>query len=196
MANPNAAFGLRPVRTMGRMVTQVNEYYHASGDGTALFIGDPVISNDQDTSTSSVAGIPDGTPVATASGTITTTAIRGAVTGVRPNFTNLTLQYAPASTGVGLLVADDPNQLFTIMSNGTGAVGDVGDTAGITSGSGSTTTGVSAYVLTESTAAADASDVLRIIRVAPVINNTAAAANVVYECYVNLHELRNTTTTS
>ena len=90
MANPNAAFGLRPSRSLGRNNAQVNEYEHDSGDGTALFIGDPVVTTGD--STSGVANITDGTPQVIASGTITTTAIRGAVASVRPTFTTLTLQ--------------------------------------------------------------------------------------------------------
>src|ERR1700684_3291961 len=98
MANPNAPFGLRPVRSIGAPNTSVNEYAHASTDSTALFIGDPVQTTGE--STSAVTGIPDGTPYVSASGTITTAAIRGAVVGVAPTLTNLTLQYCPASVAL------------------------------------------------------------------------------------------------
>lgn len=190
MANPNAAFGLRPSRSLGRSNHQMNEYEHDSGDSTALYIGDPVVTTGA--STSSVVGVPDGTPQVIASGTITTTAIRGAVAGVRPTLTNLTLQYGPASTSYGLLVYDDPNQLFDIMSNGTVASGDISGNIGITSGSGSQYTGVSGYVATES--ALGSTNVLRIVRMAPVISNVLGA-NAVLECLVNQHELKGTSGT-
>lgn len=188
MANPNSAFGLRPSRSLGRANTQINEYAHASGDSVALFIGDSVVTTG--TSTSGIAGINDGTPIIAASGTITTTAIRGAVAGVRPNFTNLTLQYCPASVNLAILVHDDPNQLFDVMSDGTMVVADVSAEAGITAVAGSTVTGLSNYVLGESSVAGG-TYVLHIVRLAPVVNNVLGA-NAVLECRVNLHELAGT----
>lgn len=190
MANLNAPFGMRPSRSLGRSNVQVNEYVHDSGDSAALFIGDPVVTTG--TSTTAIQGVPDGTPIVAASGTITTTAIRGAVTGVRPNLTNLTLQYCPASTELALLVADDPYQLFEIMSDGTVVVGDVSGNIAITSGSGSTVTGLSAYVAHE--ASLGSTNVLRIVRVLPVASN-ALGANAILECLINEHELKGTTGT-
>lgn len=184
MANPNNAFGLRPSRSLGRANHQVNEYAHDSGDSVALFIGDPVKTTG--TATSGVASINDGTPIVAATGTITTTPIRGAVAGVRPNFTNLTLQYCPASVNLAILVHDDPGQLFDIMSNGTMVVADVGATAGVTAVAGSTVTGLSKYVLTESDVTT--SHLLHIVRLAPVVNNLLGA-NAVVEVRVNIHEL-------
>lgn len=188
MANPNAPFGLRPSRSLGRSNTQINEYAHDSGDSVALFIGDSVKTTG--TATTGVAGIQDGTPIVAATGTITTTAIRGAVAGVRPNFTNLTLQYCPASVNLGILVHDDPNQLFDIMSDGTMVVADISADAGITTGTGSTVTGLSAYVLGESSVAGG-TYVLHIVRLAPVVNNLLGV-NAILECRVNLHELAGT----
>jgi hypothetical protein len=190
MANLNAPFGLRPSRSLGRSNVQCNSYAHDSGDSVALFRGDPVVTTG--TSTSAVNGIADGTPIVAASGTITTTAIRGAIVDVRPTLTNLSLNYCPASVNLEVFVADDPYQLFDIMSNGTAAVGDVSGNIGITAGSGSTVTGMSAYVATESSLGS--TNVLRIIRIAPVVNN-AVGANAVFECSVNAHELKSTSGT-
>lgn len=190
MTNPNAPFGLRPVRNQQAMNLQINEYEHDSGDGTALFIGDPVVTTG--TSSSGVAGIPDGTPQVIASGTITTTAIRGVVNTVRPTLTNLSLQYGPASTSYGVLVHDDPNCVFDIMSNGTVVVGDVSGNIGITAGSGNVYTGVSAYVATEN--ALGSTNVLRILRMAPVVGNSLGA-NAVLEVLINAHELKSTSGT-
>lgn len=195
MANANAAapFGLRASRSLGAANTQVNEYAHDSGDSVALFIGDPVVTTG--TSTTGLFNsnsLVDGTPIVAASGTITTTAIRGAVTAVHPNYSNLSLQYCPVSVNLGILVADDPFQLFDIMSNGTVVIGDISGNAGITAGSGSTVTGDSAYVLTEN--ALGSTNVLRIIRMAPQVNNILGA-NAVLEVKINAHELISTTGT-
>jgi hypothetical protein len=190
MANPNSAFGLRPSRSLGRQNTQVNEYAHPSSDGTALFIGDAVVTTGE--STSSITGLNDGTPYVIASGTITTTAIRGAVVGVRPTLTNLTLQYCPASTAQGILVCDDPGQLFHIMDDGTAAEGDVSGNIAITAAAGSTVTGLSAYVAHE--ASLGSTNVLRIIRLAPLVNNVLGA-NSILEVMVNAHELKSTSGT-
>lgn len=190
MANPNAPFGLRPARSLGRANTSTNEYAHDSGDSAALFIGDPVVTTG--TSTTGVAGIPDGTPIVAASGTITTTAIRGAVVGVAPTLSNLTLQYCPASVNLRVEVADDPFQVFEVMSDGTVVVGDVSGNIAITSGSGSTVTGVSAYVAHE--ASLGSTNVLRILRLAPLVGN-ALGANAILEVKINAHELISTTGT-
>ncbi len=191
MANPTAPFGLRPVRSLtGKVAAQVNEYAHAAGDSTALFIGDPVVT--AGTGTSGIAGIQDGTPTVIASGTITTTAIRGSVVGVRPTLSNLTLQYGLASTDYALLVCDDPFALFTIMVTGTEAVADISGNIGITAAAGSTTTGQSAYAATES--ALGSTNVLRIIRLAPVVNNVIGASAVI-EVMINAHELKSTSGT-
>jgi len=191
MANLNAPFGLRPSRSLGRSNLQVNSYAHDSGDNVALFIGDSVITTGTSTA-ATVAGIAPGTPIVAASGTITTTAIRGAVVGVAPTLTNLSLQYCPASVNLQILVSDDPYQLYEIMSDGTVVVGDVSGNIAITAASGSTVTGLSAYVAHE--ASLGSTNVLRIIRVLPVANN-ALGANAVLECAINAHELKSTSGT-
>lgn len=193
MANSSVAFGMRASQSQGYTNTQMTEYAHDSGDSTALFIGDPVITTAKGGTSAAGAQLNDGTQIVSASGTITTTAIRGAVAGVHPKYSDLSVQYCPASTELGIYVYDDPFQKFEIMSNGTMVIDDVGDTMGITTGSGSTTTGYSAYAATESTGHADAADVIRILRLAPIVNNTLGL-NSVMEVTVNLHELLTTTT--
>lgn len=44
MANPNAPFGLRPLRHLFGGVVRPNEYTIADQYGTALYIGDPVVA--------------------------------------------------------------------------------------------------------------------------------------------------------
>ncbi len=192
MANPTAPFGLRPVRSLtGLNAAQVNEYAHNSDDSTAIFIGDPVVTTG--TATSGNAGINDGTPFVIASGTATTTPLlRGAVTGVRPTLSNLTLQYGLASVVYALLVCDDPFALFDVMVTGTEAVADISGNIGITAASGSTYTGQSAYAATESSLGS--TNVLRIIRLAPIVNNVVGASAVI-EVMINGHELKSTSGT-
>ena len=138
MANPNNPFGLRASRSLGRFSSQVNEYEHDSGDSTAIFVGDAVTTTGD--SSSGVNSIPDGTPQVIASGTVTTGSIRGACSGVRPTFTNLSLVYGPASVSYGLFVLDDPLQLFDIQSDGTVVHGDISGNISLTAGSGNTAT--------------------------------------------------------
>lgn len=184
MANVNAPFGLRPVRSLSAADTQVNEYVSAAAYGVAIYIGDPLLT--VGTSTSANAPYPDGTPLVQVTSTITTTAMVGAAVGVRPTLTNLTLQYRPASTLQGVLVADAPYQIFQIQSIGTMLSTDVGATAGITTGTGSTYTGLSAYTMTE-TGAGTSSYVLKVRRLAPIANNLLGASSIA-EVTINLHE--------
>jgi len=193
MANPNAPFGLRPTRSLGAANTQVNEYAHDSGDSVALFIGDAVVTTG--TSTTGLMqslSIVDGTPIVAASGTITTTAIRGAVTGVHPTYSNLTLQYCPGDVNLSILVCDDPFQEFQIMTSGTTAITDISGNIGITAAAGSTVTGLSAYVATQGSLGS--TNVLRILRLAPAVNNLLGASSVL-EVKINAHELISTTGT-
>lgn len=189
MANPNAPFGLRPSRSLGRSNCQVNGYAHDSGDGTALFIGDPVKLTG--TATSGIAGIVDGTPLVIATGTITTTLFRGAVAGVRPTLTNLTLQYGAASANYGLWVYDDPNQLFDVQSSGTSAVADIGVNLSLVAGSGSTVTGLSAYVATETSPTTSVNSV-RVMRLAPIVGNAIGSYGI-YEVKIDAHDLNSQT---
>lgn len=192
MANPNAPFGLRPSRSLGRSNLQVNEYVHAASDSNALYIGDAVVTNH--TSTSGNAPYIDGTPICTLvsdnSGAGTTADLRGAVVGVRPTLTNLTLQYAAASTLLGILVCDDPFQLFDVQSDGTVASSTIGASAKYVNGTGSTVTGLSGGQLHQSTAG-QSHYTLHVIRLAPITNNILGANSVV-EVKINNHELLDT----
>ncbi len=185
MANPNAAFGLRPTRSLGRSNLQVNEYAHDSGDGVAMFIGDTVKLTG--TATTGVAGIADGTPIIAVTGTITTTLFRGAVAGVRPNFTNLTLQYCPVSVNLAILVHDDPLQLFAVQSDGTSAIADIGVNMSVLTGTGSTVTGLSGYQATETSPTTSVNS-LRVMRLLPAVGNLLGT-NGIYEVKIDAHDL-------
>jgi hypothetical protein len=158
MANTNNPEGLKPVRYKSGAPYNgaCNIYYVPASDGTALYVGDPVIiAGDAD-----AAGVPTCTrATAGSAGRIT-----GVVVGVR-NTPSLTTRYRAASTAQYVYVADDPNLLFEIQEDAVGgalAAVDVGLNADLISGSGSTVTGLSGFQLDTSTKATTATLQLRI----------------------------------
>lgn len=144
MANSNSPFGLRPVSDVnGRPYTgAAREYVIDSGDGTAVFIGDPVKSTGGSTF---LNGQTFKNVIQAATGDV----MVGVVVGVCAD-TRDSLTYRAASTTRRVLVADDPNLLFEIQQ-GTGGTpltaNDVGLNANFAVGSGSTVTGLSGVTL-------------------------------------------------
>jgi hypothetical protein len=110
MPNPNRAFGLKAVRDRSGAPYNgsANAYPVAAGDGTALFIGDPV-----QLAGSSIGGKPTVQRATAAGGTY----ILGVVVGFEIDNNTRTLGYRPASTAATVLVADDPELLFEIMED-------------------------------------------------------------------------------
>lgn len=159
MANNTQAFGFVPVSHSGQdYVGRVRQYAHASGDGTALFVGDPVV----------LAGSADadGYPTvvrATVGTAVTTDLITGVVVGLVPTTQIPALKYGAASTAYNLLVADDPNQLFLVKADGATALTDVGNSCQIIAASGNAYTGLSGFMLDTSEVGPTATDQLLII---------------------------------
>lgn len=143
MPNVDSPNGLRPVRTIGGSPYNgsCNRYFVPSTDGTAIYLGQPVKLVGSATA--------DGVSHVTA---MTTTAdvVCGVVVGVEPDTAD-SLLYRAASTARYLLVADDPNLLFEIQSDGVGGVAAVGEVADVTGFSGSTSTGRSNMEISNST---------------------------------------------
>lgn len=134
MPNQDRPDGLRPYRLLGGSCSTgaVNRYFVPATDGTAIYVGQPVKLVGSATT--------DGVSHVTA---MTTTAdvICGVVVGVEPE-TQDSLVYRAASTARYLLVADDPQQVFEVQTDGTGGVAAVGEVADlITITTGSTVTG-------------------------------------------------------
>lgn len=150
MANPDRPNGLSPVRYLSGAPYNgaVNYYATATGDGTAIFLGDPVkLSGTSQTINGQV--YPDVDQAATGD------VIVGVVVGVVP-VTADSLIYRAASTQRILMVADDPNLVFEIqeVSGGTAlTANDIGLNADFVVGSGSTTTGMSGVELDNTTEA-------------------------------------------
>lgn len=151
MANTDTPFGFRPVRYLSGSPYNgaVRHYSTATGDGTAIFIGDPVtLSGTSQTINGAIYMDVDQA----ATGDIVT----GVVVGVLPD-TRDSLTYRAASTQRILCVADDPNLMFEIqeVSGGTAlTANDMGLNANFVVGSGSTVTGMSGVELNNATEAA------------------------------------------
>lgn len=161
MPNTNVAFGLKPVRsahgTPGAFVTR--EYFVPSSDGTALFIGDPVILAGSANSTMTA---PTVTRATAAGGNRVT----GVVVGFRPNETINAAGYRAASTDAYVLVTDDPDQLYEIQDDSVGgalAAADIGLNADLIAGTGNTATKRSGFMLDTSTKATTNTLQLRIV---------------------------------
>ena len=147
MANPDTPFGLRPVRYISGAPYNgaANVYSAAAGDGTAFFIGDPVVA-------SGTSQTINGSVYRDVDQAATGDVITGVVVGVIPETQDSTV-YRAASTLRRVLVADDPDLLFEIqeVSGGTAlTANDAGLNANFVVAAGSTTTGMSNVELNNS----------------------------------------------
>lgn len=170
MANANVAFGLKPVRMAGGAPYNgaVNMYYHAASDGTALYIGDPVVK-DGGADTAGLASVVRGS----AGGPFT-----GVVVGFVPNGTVDIAGYGAASTAYYVLVCDDPDVLFEIQEDADGgaiAAADIGLNASVIAASGGTYTRRSGFELDTSTKATTAGLELKIVGLVPRVDNELSA---------------------
>lgn len=196
MANTSRPSGLRPVRHLdgSPFNGMVNEYLVPSGDGTAMYVGDPVKSG----GTAGAAGVYvngrncEGMPtIATAAAGDT---LRGVVVGFQPLQSNLELLYRVASTNRIALVVDAPDVVFEIEEDALGAAlaaVDVGENADIVYTAGSTVTGRSAVVL-DSSDHKTATAQLRILGFVQRPDNIIGA-NAKMQVVINEHELKSTT---
>lgn len=150
MANVDSPFGLKPVRYLSGAPYNgaVNYYSTVTGDATAIYIGDPVI-------TSGTASTIDGMIYQDVDQAATGDVITGVVVGVVPVTRESTI-YREASTQRILMVADDPGLVFEIqeVSGGTAlAANDIGLNANFVVAAGSATTGLSGVELNNATEA-------------------------------------------
>jgi|SRR6185436_11286375 len=151
MANANTKFGLRPVRYLSGAPYNgaANTYSTPTGDGTAIFLGDPVtyIGTSQTINGNIYADVKQA-----ATGDI----IVGVCVAVLP-VTGDSLIYRAASTQRLLFIADDPNLLFEIQESAGGTAftaNDMGLNANFVVGSGSTANGMSGVEINNATEAA------------------------------------------
>ena len=197
MANPDARFGLKPVRHLNGNPWNggtMRCYISAAYTTTAMFIGDPVVLDP--TTANRVAGVRCPT-VVRATGTDGTW-IFGVITSFEPDPDNQTLTYRTNSTARYCNVCVDPDVIYWIRDNADayGDEDDIGGNAdGIFTHAGSTTTGLSGFELDQSSIAEDASLTLFILGVADVednLFNCTSDTNTIWEVIINMHQLRPT----
>ncbi len=151
MANVDRPSGFSPVRHLNGNPWngQFNMYYVSSGDGTSLFIGDPVRT----------AGSADTLgKYATMQQAAAGEAVRGVVIGfsntpnVAADVTNLSRAYRALNTAMYVAVVDDPDVIFEVQEDTATSTNllatDVGINVDFVTGSaGSTATGLSDFEL-------------------------------------------------
>lgn len=189
MANPDAAFGLKPVRHYAGGTARPNGYNIAGGYATSIFTGDPVKST----------GTGKNVEIGTAGGNILGVFWGCEYTDAqgREVFSN----YWPASTAiragtkVKCSVYDDPNTVFEVQADEDIVEGDIANTADLISGTGDPATGTSRWELDSSTVGSGAQ--LKILELAPGIRNDQENAYgdfAVVNVLIAEHELRGATT--
>lgn len=183
MANANTKFGLRPVRYLGGAAYTGGGtvYSTASGDGTAMYLGDPVIL-------SGTSQIIDGSTYTDVDQAATGDKIVGVIVAVLPD-TRDSLTYRAASTIRRVLVADDPNLLFEIQESAGGTAltaNDIGLNANFVVGSGDTNTGRSGVELDNSTEATTNTLDLKIVGLVNRADN-AVGENAKWLVRINRH---------
>lgn len=172
-------FGLSPVRHKNGAPYNgaANMYSVPASDGTALFVGDPVI----------LAGSANADGVATITRAAAGARITGVVIGFAPvpgvtTDTGINVGYRAASTLDNVLVCDDPTVIYEATEDGVGgflAVTDVGLNVDLVAGTGSTVTKRSGYMLDSSTKATTAAGV-RVEGMAQRVNNTIGTVDTVW----------------
>lgn len=181
MANPNTPFGLRPYAYMSGAPYNgaVRTYYVPSGNATALYLGDPVVNITNSSDGNGVQSV----GIATAGGGAK---VLGAFMGISNNAGQsvITLQqtqtpYLAASQAAYVYVCDDPFLLYLIQEDSVGGSmvsGASGRNADLVSGSGSTVTSQSGWMLDSSTLQTTSTLQLRIIQALQETDNTVATS--------------------
>lgn len=211
MANPNAPHGANPVGYVNGAPWsgKANLYSIPTSDVLQYMIGDFVST----VANADVNGVPAVARAANGAA-ITSTALRGVIVGfqVAPigvasgaatqgNNVNLNITYVPATktTPYYALVADDPNLIFEIMGDNSGAsltlATSINNNAGYTQGTPTTTDVVSRTVLTTGTIATTATFALKILSL-PYRPNVDNTANTPLLVVINNHELKGGTGTA
>ena len=183
MANSSSTgFGLKPLKKVG-------QNYDAGGLGEYPVAASATAIYAQDL----VAMAASGTAAVAAAGT---THNLGSLNGVfftdatteKPTFAN-NLKASNTATDIVAFITDDPNQIYEIRSNNSGASAqtDVGNTAEISYSAGATPNYISRTTLDDSTLAT-ATQQLKIVGVSRDPDNSdLTSANVVWRVVINEH---------
>ena len=205
MANTSKINGFRPVKhvTGAPYNGQANIYGVASGDSTALFVGDVVkLAAD-----GNAAGIQYVTAHAAGVAGTGQPAL-GVVVGIintkldpvegRMSAGSISLDtpvYRPGSVEQYVLVADSPDLIYEVEATAAGsaysfAVADVGQNANIFAGSGSTSTGNSAHSLNMSDKGTAATLPFKIVGVSKKIDNEVTGNYTKVLVQINNHQYK------
>ena len=187
MANQDAAFGLRPLKTVGQQddSTGFASYWIDAGDASVMYQGSLVLAT--------AAGYVD---IAGAGGALNLGAFWGCFyvdpTTLKPTFKNYYPGSItpPSSKDVEAFVYDSPYQMFEVQSAATGASSqaDIFSTCDIASNGGSTTNGVSSLESADAFGAGPAQ--LKVLGVSrDPANNDITAANVNWRVQIAEHLL-------
>lgn len=205
MANTSKINGFRPVKhvTGAPYNGQANIYGVASGDSTALFVGDVVkLAAD-----GNAAGIQYVTAHAAGVAGTGQPAV-GVVVGIintkldpvdgRMSAGSISLDtpvYRPGSVEQYVLVADSPDLIYEVEATAAGsaysfAVADIGQNANIFAGSGSTSTGNSAHSLNMSDKGTAATLPFKIVGVSKKIDNEVTGNYTKVLVQINNHQFK------
>jgi len=190
MANQDAAFGLRPLKSVGQGDDSTGMSSHAidAAYGTAIYQGSPVVAAAGYITISTAGAVPN----------------MGAFWGcfyvdpttLKPTFKNYYPGSItpPSSKDIEAFVYDNPNQMFEIQSDNDGAstLADIFSNADLVNFGGSTLNGVSNSELDDSTIAASSDVAAQLLIIGtsrdPKNNDvTDTGGNVNWRVLVNMH---------
>ena len=183
MANSSSTgFGLKPIKKVGQNYDAggLGEYPVAAS-ATAIYNQDMVAM--ANTGTAAVAAAATTHNLGSLNGVFFTDA-----TTEKPTFAN-NLKASNTATDIVAFITDDPNQIYEIRSNNSGASAqtDVGNTAEISYSAGATPNYISRTTLDDSTLAT-ATQQLKIVGVSrDPENSDLSSANVVWRVVINEH---------
>lgn len=173
MANPDAAFGFRPIGNDGGVYTgQTRRCAFATASSTdATFIGDVVKMQNVD----AVAGDAGGAyqTVIRAAGT---DPVYGVVTAFEADPNDLSLQYRKASTARFCQVAIADNTLFEVQHAANPGLAGVGLNLDYLFAAGSTVTGISASEITGTATGANGKD-CQLVSIVDDVDNDGTLSN-------------------
>lgn len=198
MPNPNSPYGIKPYAYMSGApyngATRV--YYVPANNGTALFLGDPLlVINGADAFGVPAIGI-------AAAGSANSSPITGAFQGVANNAGEVTIPvlqgqpvYLPANTAAYIYVSDDPFLLYSVQEDSVGgamAATAASQNVDLVAGTGSAITGISGWQLKSSTVNTTAALQMRVIQALQEIDN-AIGVNCKWLVKTNYSSLLSTT---
>ncbi len=173
MANPDAAFGFRPVGNDGGVYNGTTQRcVFSTSDGTAAYIGS-VVKMD----TAAALGTGGAQTVAIAA---LGAPAYGVVVGFEANPDALSDQYRKINTQRYCRIVRTDNALFAIQEDGNLGLAGVGYNAHFTSGTGSTVTGFANTEIDSSSINANSDRDLQVVEGVDLPNNDLTASNAVW----------------